>query len=240
MEWAKEHLCEQTPLEFDVANEAWLQGTWWTKMPNKHQFKSLAQLSESEWFKSFDGESDRGTVLLVAELLSTALELLLKHVMPNEKGNLFNSNEPLANFSARIDVASAFGLISEEVCRDLHLIRKIRNDFAHGISAMNFDSQSVVNRIGEFRVLKELTAADTGNPIPELEGTIFGGQREPLGNLLDTNRKQFMYEFMMLLPSIECRGQDVGPLPTFEQWHEEYDSRPDIERRSILSQLLGD
>lgn len=101
----------------------------------------------------FAGESDRACVILAATLLDTALATLLKtYFAPSvvARDSLFDgANAPLASFSARIDLAYRLGLVSALMARDLHLIRRIRNDFAHNITGCSFDDPSARDRILE-------------------------------------------------------------------------------------------
>src|SRR5439155_15958957 len=62
----------------------------------------------------------------------------------------------LGRFSARISTAYAVGLISEPVAYDLHLVRSIRNDFAHKQHGLSFSTDRIAQRVSELRVLKEL------------------------------------------------------------------------------------
>jgi len=57
----------------------------------------------------------------------------------------------LGTFSARIDAAYCLGLLSKDENRDLHLIRKIRNDFAHKLIDMSFESQEIASRCRELK-----------------------------------------------------------------------------------------
>jgi len=52
---------------------------------------------------------------------------------------------PLGAFSARITTCYALGLISKAEHDDLHVLRRIRNDFAHNIHA-SFKTQSIIDR----------------------------------------------------------------------------------------------
>jgi len=124
-------------------------------MPKK--IKHQTSLTPSHWHdilhKEFEGESDRACVILAATLLDAALETLLKACLsPSISGtdSLFDgSNAPLGTFSARIDLSYRLGLISPQLTRDLHLIRRIRNDFAHNVAGCSFDDTSVRDRILE-------------------------------------------------------------------------------------------
>lgn len=104
-------------------------------------------------FEQFDKESDRAAVILVASILDENLQTLLKSYLvpiPSSTDSLFDSaTSPLSNFSSKIDASYRLGLISGKFARDLHLIRKIRNSFAHDIYGCNFENGSVRSRISE-------------------------------------------------------------------------------------------
>lgn len=106
-------------------------------------------------------ESERGSAIVGAALIDDALEEMLKTLMiasAQKDDELFNGPyAPLSSLSAKIDVAYRTGLISPNVRASFHLIRKLRNDFAHVSLQINFESQSVHSRIRElFNLNKEL------------------------------------------------------------------------------------
>jgi len=61
------------------------------------------------------------------------------------------ANAPLGTFSARIELAYRIGEINATLARALHLIRKIRNDFAHNVSGCSFGDGVVTSRLTELR-----------------------------------------------------------------------------------------
>lgn len=99
----------------------------------------------------FRGESDRACVILAASLLDVALRSLLEARLapsPNSSDMLFDgANAPLSTFSSRIDMTYRLGLLSARFCRDLHLVRRIRNDFAHNIAGCSFTDSGVRDRV---------------------------------------------------------------------------------------------
>ncbi|MEW7291052.1 hypothetical protein [Aquimarina sp. 2304DJ70-9] len=101
----------------------------------------------------FKKETDRAAVILVAALIDEALTTILKSYLipiPNATDNLFEGgNAPISTFSSKIDVSYRLGIISSRFCRDIHLIRKIRNSFAHDIYGCNFENGSVKSRVSE-------------------------------------------------------------------------------------------
>lgn len=101
----------------------------------------------------FDKESDRAAVILAGSIVDELLKSLLSaHLVAvtSSKDDLFDGpNAPLSDFNARIEMAYRLGLISVKFTRDLHLIRKIRNEFAHNIHGCSFDDARVSSRIVE-------------------------------------------------------------------------------------------
>jgi hypothetical protein len=83
-------------------------------------------------------ESERGMTVLVAAELDRALEFLLKSYLAPGKSRdeLFSGGSPpLGSFSARINIARSLHLIRQDEYELLHLIRHIRNEFAHNPDA---------------------------------------------------------------------------------------------------------
>lgn len=64
---------------------------------------------------------------------------------------------PLGTFSAKIDLAYRIGLIRLDERSSFHLIRKIRNEFAHSSEEINFESTVIKDHISElFRLNREI------------------------------------------------------------------------------------
>lgn len=101
----------------------------------------------------FKKETDRAAVILVAAILDEKLTTLLKSrliAIPSANDDLFEGgNAPISTFSSKIDVSFRLGLISSRFCRDLHLVRKIRNSFAHDIYGCSFENGGVKARVME-------------------------------------------------------------------------------------------
>lgn len=97
-------------------------------------------------------ETDRGAALYAAAFLEDRLGLLLRSFFVQREGaadGLLTGTGGLSTFSARIDLAMLLGLASGSTRRDLHLIRKIRNDFAHSPQAIDFSYDSITSRCRE-------------------------------------------------------------------------------------------
>lgn len=107
-----------------------------------------------EFRDSLNPESDRGCALMAAAFLDAELDLLLRQCIVDSRvaEDIFGQSRPLSTFSARIDLAFLLGLIDGVTHRDLHLIRKIRNDFGHVHAPLSFGEKAIAARCRELKV----------------------------------------------------------------------------------------
>jgi DNA-binding MltR family transcriptional regulator len=101
---------------------------------------------------------------MAAAYLDGELEKFIKAKLVNNERvikDLFSPNGSLGSFSARIDFAYLLGLISDRTRANLHLLRKIRNDFAHIVSRISFQTSSISSRCNQ---LKGLGISKISNP----------------------------------------------------------------------------
>jgi len=125
----------------------------------------------SSFLQEFQQETDRAAAVLAMAYIDSKLEELLrskfvsKHKIIN---NLFDGQGGLSSFSAKVSIAYAVGLISLLAAQDLHVIRQIRNDFAHKSHGLSFQTASIANRVSALHSLKFLEKAVTseGKPMP--------------------------------------------------------------------------
>ncbi len=102
--------------------------------------------------EEFGGETDRAAVVLGAAKLDTLLyHLIQKSLLPNTSSNdeLLDGDAPISTFSSRINMAFRLGLIDPELTRALHLVKRIRNIFAHELSKSSLNSGVHKDRIDE-------------------------------------------------------------------------------------------
>jgi PhnB protein len=94
----------------------------------------------------YQDESDRGAAILAGSFVEHALGLFLRSKAHDPKiaDQLFGPLGPLSSFSQRIAVAYAFSFIREAQYRDLELVRRTRNHFAHHPLDATFSSPEVV------------------------------------------------------------------------------------------------
>ncbi len=92
--------------------------------------------------RDFGGQTDRGVAIIAVSMLEQMLEILLtQRMMPlNAKryATMFGKMGPLSSVSAKIELALALGVISENLYYQIDALRKVRNTFAHRIEALTF------------------------------------------------------------------------------------------------------
>ena len=116
--------------------------------------KSLENI-ESELEK----QTDRGAAIIACAILDEFLtEAIENRLLMNKRvaDRLFNyeKNGPLAHFAAKIDVGFAIGILKSEMWNDLHLIRRIRNHFAHRSEALKFSDTKISRLCSELLTAK--------------------------------------------------------------------------------------
>lgn len=109
-----------------------------------------------------ESESDRAAVVLAASALDNSLLQLLKSYLRPHTGSgedpFLEGDSPLGTFSARIKAVHRLGLIDDDMASVLNLIRKIRNEFAHEVSAHTLDVSPHRDRVRE--LLKRFCEAE--------------------------------------------------------------------------------
>jgi hypothetical protein len=142
----------------------------------------LLLVDHAKWASFFDElnqESDRGAALLTAAWINHLLERKLAKLFSGENAK---ARAQLVNFSQRINAAFGEGRLDDDVCHDLHVIRKIRNKFAHHIHGLSMESPEIRTLIESFQVPHrefydwgKLKCAATG----EGNGIVFYTDRSP-------------------------------------------------------------
>ncbi|PSM18157.1 hypothetical protein [Nitratireductor sp. StC3] len=75
------------------------------------------------------------TAILTAASLDSFLQTIITSKMPKLNADLrdkmFSGYGPFSSFSAKIDSAYAMGLIDKTMHTEMHIVRRIRNEFSH-------------------------------------------------------------------------------------------------------------
>ena len=114
-------------------------------------------------------QTDRGAAIIGAAVVEESLtEAIRAQFAPGHQpqDDLLSGSGPAATFSAKSDLAFALGLIGPKTYRDLTLVRKIRNRFAHELEALSFEDQTVANRCTELHWPSTLQWYDGGSKTP--------------------------------------------------------------------------
>lgn len=109
-----------------------------------------------ELMEEFKREGDRAAAVLAAAYLDHLLGDLIAAAMKVGSGEvekllLGRDTDPLGTFSARVKAIYCLGLLSKDEFRDLSLIGKIRNEFAHELTGLSFETQSIAHRCRELK-----------------------------------------------------------------------------------------
>ena len=110
-------------------------------------FHNLSEDSTvSSAIKEIEKGSDRAAAIVAAAFVEDHLTTVLKsrfHCDEKMTPELFQGSGPLAPFSTKIKLAFITGLLSARACKDLQTIRKIRNEFAHKLENLTFETQNI-------------------------------------------------------------------------------------------------
>lgn len=98
---------------------------------------------------------DRAAAITAAAVLDDMLSVLLESyfVLSSKTTSELLKNH-LSEFSARIDLCYCIGLISEAEEKDLHIIRRIRNSFAHSRLKVSFEHAGTRDRCRSLNLAK--------------------------------------------------------------------------------------
>jgi len=100
----------------------------------------------SGFLSEFQKETDRGAALVGAALIDTRIDRILRgHFVSKRIADelLSGGNAPIGTFSARMKLAYSLGLITRLEFHECDLIRKIRNEFAHEVHGLSFQTQKI-------------------------------------------------------------------------------------------------
>jgi DNA-binding MltR family transcriptional regulator len=104
-------------------------------------------------------ESDRAAAILAAAAIDQRLNRLLSKVFgpkASQSTSLFRPDDPLGSLAAKIEVAFRTGIIGTDLHRELHLIRKLRNKFAHSEELLSFDKSPIKDLATELSILDKI------------------------------------------------------------------------------------
>jgi hypothetical protein len=96
---------------------------------------------------AIEAHDDRSAAILAAAYLEDRLMSTIEaRLVPDAKirKKFFTGMGPLASFSAKIDLAYLMGTFDQKIAGMLHVIRQIRNEFAHNLEALSFNTPQII------------------------------------------------------------------------------------------------
>lgn len=98
-------------------------------------------------------ENDRAAVIIgavnVEFFLKRLIERSLLPRLDKKKDDLLDGDSPLSTFSSKINLCYRLALIDKEFLQILHILKKIRNDFAHKIRGCDLNSSPHSDQVNE-------------------------------------------------------------------------------------------
>jgi DNA-binding MltR family transcriptional regulator len=93
---------------------------------------------------------DRTTAIMATGIIEDLLAISIMHKFrrepsENQIADLFTGYGPLASLSARASLAFLLGIIGHDAAHDIKVIRRVRNEFAHVIEPITFESEEVAS-----------------------------------------------------------------------------------------------
>lgn len=118
--------------------------------------------------QEIETQTDRGAAIIGAAWIEEEINAAIESFLNKDKSSwdrLFRKSGPLSSFSAKIDLARLLGIVSAVVSSDLHIIRTIRNDFAHSIlekdnSILSFNTPRIKDKCLAIRSVEHETLCD--------------------------------------------------------------------------------
>lgn len=176
-----------------------------------------------ELYAEMQNASDRAIVVIAAAGLDTLLGAIVSSATINDipLKEVTQSDAPFSTFSNKTLACYSLGLISHGEYRELNLIRKIRNEFAHTLSASSLAGEPHVARCREL-VFCEQSLTTPGGQVPLAKDPISGDvllvgedrqipdgadvRRVQIG-MVDSNdpRERFIHSTLALFESLQSR-----------------------------------
>src|SRR5438874_1315224 len=99
-------------------------------------------------------ESERAAVVMGVALVDESLEdALVKLLLPTKTNpdELFAPDRPIGSFGAKTRLAYRLGLVDDEFCSALDMLRRIRNAFAHSAETKTLKDREHFDRVCQMK-----------------------------------------------------------------------------------------
>jgi hypothetical protein len=125
----------------------------------------LADNEDKSILQSLKNDSDRAAAIIAGSMIETRLEtsiLCRTQRDPVIENRLFQPSGPLGSFATKIELACLLGLITRKAFDDLVIVKDIRNDFAHRLDIKDFQTQSILDRTKNLKLIETHVGNFTG------------------------------------------------------------------------------
>lgn len=116
----------------------------------------LEDKDEEEAFYDYLG-SDRAVGIVLAAIVENRLTSAIKASMRKDEtvwGDLFRPGAPVGDFGTKIRLAYMLHLYPRDLYRDLIIVSKIRNAFAHRVTVKEFTDQPVCDLVRSLKAVE--------------------------------------------------------------------------------------
>ncbi|MCE9550877.1 MAG: hypothetical protein K8R50_07720 [Betaproteobacteria bacterium] len=125
--------------------------------------RSLALVTELEQ------QTDRGVAIVGVAWIEEALVAAIQAFLEKDKSawdGLFRKSGPLSSLSAKIDLARLLGMTSNAIYSDLHILREVRNEFAHSLfdkdnASLSFITPRIKDKCLALRCIRHESIAES-------------------------------------------------------------------------------
>lgn len=126
---------------------------------------------DPETIREIDRQEDRGAAVIAGAYLEDFLFSAIKERFTDDApvvNAFFSGMGPLATFNAKIEMAYLLRIVSKECRAKMHTIRRVRNEFAHNLQPLNFETPHIRD------MCSSLVQTDVGEFITNEMGKIVG------------------------------------------------------------------
>jgi DNA-binding MltR family transcriptional regulator len=111
-------------------------------------------------FHELEAQNDRNAVIvatsIIDDILNSRIRSLVKCGSPKDHNALFADNGPFASMYCKIEWLYCIGELPSSIRKDIHIIRKLRNDAAHKWHNFDFSNEiysKLLKRISLYRLI---------------------------------------------------------------------------------------
>lgn len=113
---------------------------------------------EASAIEALAQDSDRAAAIVACSLLEARLKrTILSHLHKNTEitDKLFDVSGAIGYFGTQLNLGFLLGIYAEPFRRELDTIRKIRNDFAHKVTATSFQKDRIRDLSKSLKILQD-------------------------------------------------------------------------------------